>query len=160
VVILLRLLTLGNTIITSVNLLNLKNLAEFATRGVWGRLNMIDVDTDELFDFIGRIGTAIITIILNLFLGLFRNYVFYYIVYIYSLFSNNLSQITAIGQTGLDMFESIEGSYLVGTSLIFAIISLIPAIWFLKRLNEEVYKQELGLNLILALLIELITLFL
>ncbi|ACP35722.1 hypothetical protein LS215_1724 [Sulfolobus islandicus L.S.2.15] len=115
---------------------------------------------DELSDFMGRIATALITTILNLFLGFFRDYIFYYIVYINSLFSNSLSQITAISYANLNMFQSIEGVILLGISIISALISLFPAIKFLKWLNEEVSEQDLGLNLILALLIELITLFL
>jgi len=42
----------------------------------------------ELFDFIDRVTTSIMTVVLSLFLGIFRNYTFYYIVYMDSLFSN------------------------------------------------------------------------
>jgi hypothetical protein len=104
----------------------------------------------------GRIFTALITITLNLFLGFFRDYIFY----IYSLFSNSLSQITAIGYTSLNMNQNIEGVYQLGIGIIFAIISLHPAIRFLKWLNKEVSEQDIGLNLILALLVEFITLLL
>jgi hypothetical protein len=120
---------------------------------------MLDLEIDKLSDFMNRIVIALITVILNLFLGFFRDYIFYYIVYINSLFSNSLSQITAIGYANLNMFQSIEGG-LLGISIISALISLFPAIKFLKLLNEEVSEQDLGINLILALLIELITLFL
>ena len=114
------------------------------------------MEVDELLHFMGRIFTALITITLNLFLGFFREYIFY----IYSLFSNSLSQITAIGYTSLNMNQNIEGVYQLGIGIIFALISLLPAIRFLKWLNKEVSEQDIGLNLILALLVEFITILL
>jgi len=121
---------------------------------------LFDVEIDNPSDLMGRIIGALITTILNLFLGLFRNYSFYYIVYINSLFSNSLSQIPAISYTIVNMFQGIEGVYLLGISFIFALISLLPAIGFLKRSSGEISGQDFGLNLILALLIEFVTLFL
>ncbi|MGC9107679.1 MAG: hypothetical protein ACP5IE_05765 [Infirmifilum sp.] len=130
---------------------------------------MLDIEIDDLQNFAIRIEEALITIItitINLFLGFFRDY----IVYIFSSsISNSLNQITANSYVIaiLNMFQSAEGVGLLGSSVISALISLIPVIKFLKWLNEEWLNEEEALgqdliliNLILALLIEIITLFL
>ncbi|MFP3218746.1 MAG: hypothetical protein RXQ99_09160 [Acidianus sp.] len=114
----------------------------------------------ELFDFIDRVATSIMTVVLSLFLGIFRNYTFYYIVYMDSLFSNDLRQMPMTNYVNLNIFQNIEGIILLSISVISTLLSLIPAIKFLKWTNEEVSKEDLGLNFVLALLIQLITLFL
>jgi len=121
---------------------------------------MLDMGIDEQSDFMDRIVTSIMTVILSLFLGIFRNYIFYYIVYMDSLFSNSLSQMPMTNYVNLNIFQNTEGIILLGISVISALLSLIPAIKFLKRKNDEVSKEDLGLNFVLALLIQLITLFL
>jgi len=77
---------------------------------------MLDMEIDEQSDFMDRIVTSIMTVILSLFLGIFRNYTFHYIVYMDSLFSNSLSQMPMTNYVNLNIFQNTEGIILLGIS--------------------------------------------